>query len=352
MEQDYKQASDNIEDFIAKNKNKITKAKEFVKAQKCKTSTIWERSSKLYKYLANIKIMVVTANQIECETLFAFYAEDSGYDLVKIGKGDIIYTFFKINDCKVVHIEPTNIGAYSKGGAAETIRKAVKLAKPNIIISLGVGFGADFRKNHLGDVMVGRQHFSYDKSAKVVKGGIRIKVLHVEEPDNYMLSRFKSTINMEEPMAGELLDNSFEILLGNMVTGEFVIDSAEFMSMILKPFELLGIIGGEMEAYGIFEEIRKSKYCFLGVKTPHCIMIKGICDWGSGKNDKPLFDKLGIEKNDLQMYAMIDACETCKQFINSKNMFSDFWIRGGWRKILWSLLDVMGIRSRTVRVKF
>lgn len=348
----YNQASEKTKIFIIENKYKIIDAREFVKEQKRRISTIWEQSSEIYKYLANVKIMVVTANQIECETLLSFYAKDSGYDLVKIGKDDIVYTFFKINDCKVVHIEPTNIGAYSRGGAAETIREAVKVVKPNVVISLGVGFGADFQKNNLGDVMVGRQHFSYDKSAKVVKDGIRIKVLHVEEPDNYMLSRFKSTINMEEPMRGELLGNSFDILLGNMVTGEFVIDSAEFMSMILKPFELLGIVGGEMEAYGIFEEIRKSKYCFLGRKTPHCIMIKGICDWGSGKNDKPLFDELEIGKNNLQMYSMINACETCRQFINNKNMFSDLKIRGRLRKRKWSCLDNMGIRSRKVRVKF
>ncbi len=345
------QVSKSIRDFIDKNADFIGKSREFVKEQKRKTSIIWEESKKLYRYLANVKIMIVTANQIECETLTAFFAENSGYDLVKIGKGKVVYTFFKINDCKVVHIEPTNIGAYTKGGTAETIREALKIAKPNAVLSLGVGFGADYTKSDLGDVMIGRQHFSYDKSAKVVKDGIEIKVLHVEEPDNYMLSRFKSNINAEEPMKGTLLKNAFAVLMGNMVTGEFVIDSKEFMNMILKPFELFGIIGGEMEAYGIFEEI---KLCKNGKKSKgmsHCIMIKGICDWGNGKNSVKSESHPDIGKNDLQRYAMMNACEVCKQFLNSNEMFSDLKIMGV-RKKIWSWLSNRGIKGKKLRVTF
>lgn len=279
-----------------------------------------------------MKIMIVTANQTERETLFDFFAEDSGYDLVKIGKDDVVYTFFKIDGCKVVHIEPTNIGAYSHGGTAETIRNAIEVVKPNVILSLGVGFGADLENHQFGDVMAGRQHFSYDKSIKAVENGINIKVLHIEETDNYMLSRFKSTINVEECMTGSLLDDSFNILLGNMVTGEFVIDSEYFRGMILKPFELFGIIGGEMEAYGIFEEIKKSKYGRKGKEAPHCIMIKGICDWGIGKNDVESASDYEIGKEDIQRYAMINTCEVCKKFLNSREMFSDLKIRGFFRE--------------------
>lgn len=345
------QASECITKFIDENAGYIIKAKEFVKEEKRKTSIIWEDSQKIHRYLANVKIMIVTANQIEFETLAAFFAEDSGYDLVKIGKGKVVYTFFKINECKIVHIEPTNIGSYAKGGTAETIREALKIAKPNVILSLGVGFGADYKKNELGDVMVGRQHFSYDKSAKVVKDGIKIKVLHVEEPDNYMLSRFKSNIGTEEPMIGTLLKKSFAVLMGNMVTGEFVIDSEEFMSMILKPFELFGIIGGEMEAYGIFEEIKLYQYDKKEKRKPHCIMIKGICDWGSGKNSTKSKAHPNIGKNDLQRYAMVNVCEVCKQFLNSNEMFSDLKIMGV-RKNFWSWLSNRGLKSKKLRVIF
>ena len=340
-----------LQNFIKKNREKLIEAREFVREQKRRISAIWEDSAKIYMYLSNVKIMIVTANQIECETLFSFFAEDSGYDLVKIGKDDVVYTFFKINECKAVHIEPTNIGAYSQGGTAETIRNAIKVAKPNVILSLGVGFGADTNKSRLGDVMVGRQHFSYDKSVKAVEDGISIKVLHVEEPDNYMLSRFKSSINTEVRMTGALLDTSFDILLGNMVTGEFVIDSKSFMSMILKPFELFGIIGGEMEAYGIFEEVKKCKNESRGKEISHCIMIKGICDRGSGKNDVESTSDFGVGKNDIQRYAMINACEVCKKFLNSREMFSDLEIRG-LRKNVWSKLEDKGIKSKKMRVKF
>ncbi len=42
-----------------------------------------------------------------------------------------------------------------------------------------------------------------------------------------------------------------------------------------------------MEAYGIFEEIKN-------YKNIHCILMKGICDWGAGKN--ALFYRFGVGK--------------------------------------------------------
>lgn len=150
---------------------------------------------------------------------------------------------------------------------------------------------------------------------------MNIKRLHIEEPDEYMLCRIQTMIPMEKPMAGRF-QNEFKTILGNMLTGEFVIDFEEFKNTIMSPFEPFGMVGGEMEAYGLFETVNQKK-------KVHCILIKGICDWGSGKNavkDVP-FLKRNI-KNDLQALAMFNTCEVCRQFLGQGQLFSDEGIRG------------------------
>lgn len=231
----------------------------------------------LYKYLSDTKIMIITANEIEKTALFSYAYEQNKTPFIQIGLKDIVYTFFAFSSMVVTHVE-INAGSYSHGGSAEVIKKVMSKAKPNIVILLGVAFGCNPNKTELGDVLVGRQHFSYDKSSKISEGSLSIKKLHIEEPDEYMLNRFKALVVTEDRINGDF-DKSFQVVFGNMITGEFVVDSIDFREMIFKPFEAFGVVGGEMEAQGAFAEIRKHK-------KSHCILIKGICDWGAGKNEQ------------------------------------------------------------------
>ncbi len=310
-----------IKEFVKNNIELLQKVEDFIDAGKENILFIREKSYKLNMYLANIKIMIITANEIERNTLFTFFAENTGYCIRKIGKGNLVFSFFKIGNSDVVHVEPTSTGAYTKGGTAKTIDAAIKRAKPNIVISAGVAFGLRPEKDDFGDVLIGRQHFSYDKGTKISEGKIDIKRLHIEEPDEYMLCRVQATIPTENPVYGRY-NNKFKVVLGNMLTGEFVIDFEQFKNMIVSPFEPFGVVGGEMEAYGLFEEVKKKK-------RVHCVLIKGICDWGSGKN--AIHDVAGLKydlKNDLQTLAMLNTCEICQRFLVTDNLFSDESIRG------------------------
>lgn len=312
---------------------------------------IYEKSSKINMYLSEVKIMIITANQIERDSLFSYFLRDSLHHIIKIAKGNLVYSFFKIGENKVVHIEPTNIGSYTHGGAASAVSEAIGIVKPSIILSLGVAYGADYEENEIGDVLVGRQHFSYDKATKVSDKKLSIKKLHIEEPDDYMLCRFKSNVFTEENHRG-LFDNSFKVVLGNMVTGEFVVDSIKARNLIFAPFQPFGIIGGEMEAYGIFEEINHKA---------HCILMKGICDWAAGKNDKFNVKKkvdLGNgyfeekpynPKNDFQTLAMLNTCNVCEKFLISKEVFADLPIKG-FMKRFWRNMGI--IKHHIVKDKF
>lgn len=343
--------SKKIEEFHEKNLAYLKMATEFRRDCIKETDFIYEKSNKINMYLSDVKIMIITANQIERDSLFAYFLKNSLHHIIKIAKGNIVYSFFKIGENKVVHIEPTSIGSYTHGGAASTISEAIKIVKPNIIISLGVAYGADYEKNEIGDVLVGRQHFSYDKATKVTEGKLNIKKLHIEEPDDYMLSRFKSNVFTEEKHYG-LFGNIFDVILGNMVTGEFVVDSVGARNMIFSPFQPFGIVGGEMEAYGIFEEVNHKA---------HCILMKGICDWAAGKNDKLeesqykdlgngyFEEELYNSKNAFQTLAMLNTCNVCEKFLVSKEIFSDLCIKG-FKKNFWRRMKI--IKYRLVKEKF
>lgn len=343
-----------IRRFCKENERLLKCVSLFRKTNTEHISFIYERPSRINMYLSNVNIMIITANEIERDTLFSYFLETSEHHIVQIAKRNLVYSFFKIKDNKVVHIEPASIGAYAHGGSASAISEALDVVKPSIVISLGVAFGANYEKHEIGDVLVGRQHFSYDKATKISDGNLNIKKLHVEEPDDYMMGRFKATVQTEEKILGKF-NNLFQVVLGNMVTGEFVVDSADIREMIFSPFQPFGIIGGEMEAYGIFEEIKKAT-------ETHCILIKGICDWGAGKNSRISGDSDNVQtitrneietsynpKNALQTLAMLNACKVCETFLVSKEIFSDLHIKGASKRF-WRFFKI--IKYRIVKEKF
>lgn len=313
--------SKNIEYFVSKNDDLLKRVKNFRKESNKKLNIIREQKGNLNKYLSNVKVMVITANEIEKTSLFAYAYKHNHTPFVQIGKNNNVYTIFAFSSMIVAHVE-IDAGSNSHGGASDIIKKAIKDINPSIIIVLGVAFGCDYNKTELGDVLVGRQHFSYDKSSKISNGNLGIKKLHLEEPDEYMLNRFKAIIQTEEKIKGDF-GNKFQVILGNLITGEFVVDSIEFREMIFEPFKAFGVIGGEMEAYGVFEEIK-------GYNDIHCILMKGICDWGAGKNEMlSKGNKKGSNpKNKLQTLASLNACSVCARLLNSNKIFSDCRIRG------------------------
>lgn len=308
--------SQSVADFVKDNRELLDDANEFRKINNCNKFVKVEKKKQLYKYLSDTKVMIITANEIEKTSLFAYAFEHNKTSFVQIGVKNIVYTFFALGSMVVAHVE-INAGSYSNGGSSDIIKKLMWKATPNVVILLGVAFGCDPSKTQLGDVLVGRQHFSYDKSSKISEETLSIKKLHIEEPDEYMLNRFKALVTTEDKIISDF-NKAFQVVFGNMITGEFVVDSIDFRELIFKPFEAFGVVGGEMEAQGAFAEVKK-------YKRTHCILIKGICDWGAGKNEKIEEDN---PKNKLQTYAALNACKVCCQLLSEKNFYSDCKVRG------------------------
>lgn len=324
-----KRIAQSVDEFVKDNREILDNANKFRKINNQKKFIAVEKKKQLYKYQSSTKVIIITANEIEKTSLFAYAYEYNKTPFVQIGVKDVVYTFFAFSSMVVAHVE-INAGSHSHGGSAEIVKKVLKKAKPNIVILLGVAFGCSPDKTELCDVLVGRQHFSYDKSSKISNGNLSIKNLHIEEPDEYMLNRFKALVVAEDKIDGDF-DRSFQVAFGNMITGEFVVDSIDFREMIFKPFEAFGVIGGEMEAQGAFAEARKQRWS-------HCILIKGICDWGTGKNEQIEDEN---PKNKLQTFAALNTCKVCYQLLSEKIFYSDCRVRGLRKRFYNSIFGIL-----------
>ncbi len=327
--------------FVAENKDLIYKSKEYI--EKSKDLEYFFEPKKCFKpRFSKIKILILTATDIERQILFTYFSEVGYQKIIKIPYEGLVYSFFKINDINVAHIESENTGSFSKRGSADTLKKAFKALKPSVVISVGIAFGLDYKEFNIGDVIIGRQFFAYDKSAKMKENGLTYKTVHLYESGEKMLYKAKSAIFSEQSTKG-YYNNLFKAEIGNMLTGEFVVDAQGFRKDIANPFNLFGIIGGEMEAYGIFRVLERTS-------KVEAIVIKGICDWGVGKNAgkeksnettgdnkesgnanfgdvKSEFNNI-IPKDAFQTIAMLNTCVILKKLLVEDAFYSDFKKRG------------------------
>lgn len=67
--------------------------------------------------------------------------------------------------------------------------------------------------------------------------------------------------------------------LGKIATGGLLIDHAVFVKLLAKSPDYKDIIGGEMEAWGLYQAVEGTAF------QSNWIVVKGICDWGFGKGD-------------------------------------------------------------------
>ena len=329
-----KEVRKNIDDFIKNNPALLDEVEEICNNFE-KQCFKYEKCNRINRFAANVFTLILTANEMERRTLFYYFAKKD-MEIVQIPCDGIIYSFFSINGINVAHVEPETIGSFTENGMASTLKKALKRIKPTVVITLGVAFGVNYIEDKIGDVIIGRQLFSYDKATKIKKDSLKIKKLHTLESDGSLLYKLKSRIQMERKLTG-LFGNKFQAILGNMLTGEYVVDSSTFRQMIVSPFDPFGVVGGEMEGFGFFNVLKE-------YKPAHGILIKGICDWGAGKGNEDDENKKNTMippkdyKNLFQVLAMLNVCTVCDQYLVHENFFSDYKIKGH-KKRFWRLVE-------------
>ena len=260
---------------------------------------------KLVSVLSRCKVMVLTANPIEKAIFHFMITERTNEKIRRIISGNTAYFVLKWGKYWVAHIHQTETGAHKNLGSNATIYEALKHFTPNVIISLGVAFGIDYRNQNIGDVIVSKRILPYSENKRDED---KVK------PDRSQDKTIDDWLHVRLINANGFLD---EVLYGDVLTGGSVMSSfSEKDKTCLGYTRTDFIVGGEMEGDALFQYTKND-----GIPG---VVIKGICDWGVAKNDIFPDNPKDEEKfkDSLQAFAMAEAVEKCDPLFNDKEIFA------------------------------
>jgi nucleoside phosphorylase len=197
------------------------------------------------------------------------------------------HTYYELGlhgGCEILLVE-TGMGSSGPTGALASILDAVRDIKPSAIIMVGIAFGLKQDKQKIGEILVSRQVCCYDlqRVTELTPG----KVDQTVRGDRVtaaprMLDRFRGgTVGWE----------GAKVRFGLILSGDKLVDSPALKTNLLlhEP----EAIGGDMEAAGLYAAAYKGKVDW--------IVVKGISDWGEGKNNP--------QKDENQALAAMNAAE-------------------------------------------
>lgn len=264
-----------------------------------------ETRALLQHKLESSPILLITANRVEANMMVRRLSEvlsKDGEGLQTITEKNCKFHFGTIAGKHVVHVQPKDMSSFTRDGSFSTIEFILKRYKPQLVVSVGVAFGADAEKQNLGDVIVSKRLLPYDSSNKYSDGRIKLNGPLYETNSQLLCSwmdlleyeKFPGTENADDEGNNRIATNSngkaeekthgleagiFNWYTGTVLSGGSVVDEVEQKVKLFEAAANRGIddvVGGEMEGSGIYFACDKEKI--------PCIVIKGICDWGVNKN--------------------------------------------------------------------
>jgi nucleoside phosphorylase len=142
-------------------------------------------------------------------------------------------------------------------------KNSVDRLNPRFVISVGICFGLQEKKQQLGDVVISEMIHDYERQ-RVSK----------DRPEDRGATRESSPQLLSRARANLIIWRKANVHIGTIVSGEKLVDDEEFRMALLKLQP--PAIAGEMEAWGLSAVCHEAQKQF--------IMVKGICDWGMKKD--------------------------------------------------------------------
>lgn len=162
-------------------------------------------------------------------------------------------------------------GSSRSGGSTLVTNAAIEEWRPKAVIAPGIAFGIDATKQRIGDVLVSLIVHCYELAR--VQADVTIRRGESVQAGLSLSNRFRHTSDWRFARPDEELCG---IHLGAVLSGEKLVDSAEFKAALLVDYP--EAIGGEMEAVGIYAACRRANIDW--------IVVKSICDWADGNKHK------------------------------------------------------------------
>ncbi len=310
--------------------------------------------SDLNGMLEDYTVLILTANSIEQNILTRKLYQEINTNatrekkLCEIYADGCVYQFAAVRNVKIVHMHPDSTSSFTVGGSANAVRSALERFRPKLIVSLGVAFGIDAKKQHLGDVLLSSAVIPYDVFNKDTDGVITLRskdkfsTHEALNAWNVLIRTPDFSLEKHEAERLSLIKRNlnFEWHFGTMLSGGSVLSNKDKKQALLQAAKKIGeekIIGGEMEGTGVYFECKKPDI--------PCIVIKGICDWGAEKNSWSTAIRIVNQKwykedtlqsseyptndcikNCVQAYAMDHATEALFRLLRFDSRFLDAYL--------------------------
>lgn len=184
-------------------------------------------------------------------------------------------TRFRADVGRVFHVR-TSAGSGGASGATILGKSAIDELKPKFVISVGICFGLDEKRQTLCDVVISEMIHDYEKK----------RVSEVRAEDRGATREAGPTL-LSRARAQRTVWGGVPVHVGPVASGEKLVDDHGFREGLKNSQPTP--IAGDMEAWGLSAVCHASHVEF--------IMAKGICDWGFNKD------------KDNQSLAAKNACE-------------------------------------------
>ena len=208
-------------------------------------------------------VLIVTATQVESKAILDAFAELTGQidRLVPIG-GRTYRDLGAVGGTRVF-LALTEMGSGGLGASQQAVQKGIEALRPGAVLLVGIAFGADEKKQRIGDILVSRQLQLYDLQ-RVGKDHI---VLRGDQP--HASARLIDAFCHTDLDWGE---SKAKVEFGLVLSGEKLVDNRDYREQLqrLAPAAL----GGEMEGAGLYVACQDAQVDW--------IVVKAICDWADG----------------------------------------------------------------------
>ncbi|GAB2719920.1 5'-methylthioadenosine/S-adenosylhomocysteine nucleosidase family protein [Comamonas sediminis] len=213
------------------------------------------------------KVLVITVTTIESLTVRNRFKVATGHEAKIKEINGFKYAYLGRLGFREIFHATSGMGTGGLAGAQESVRRSIEAIDPTEVIMVGIAFGVDDKKQKIGDVLVSKQVLLYEPQ--------RVSV-------DFELTSRGDKVSASTRLLGWVAEaelkwnDNFEIQTGLILSGEKLIDNAQFKSELIRIAP--EAIGGEMEAAGVYVSSQIAKKDW--------IIIKGICDWADGEKSK------------------------------------------------------------------
>jgi nucleoside phosphorylase len=209
-----------------------------------------------------VDLLLVTVNAYETDALMQAFQQSTGRAAEPVPIDDRLYRDLGVvNSTRCFHAL-SEMGSGGLGATQQTVDKAIRALCPQAVLSVGIAFGVNERKQKIGEILISRQLRLYDLQRR----GAKI-ILRGDKP--HASTRL---INFFDGFAQTTWEGA-KAETGLILTGDTLVDDIDYRDQLITFEE--EAIGGEMEGAGVYVSCQEHKVDW--------IVIKAICDWGDGK---------------------------------------------------------------------